>query len=740
MTTTPTPPQADPSAASRAQRAPAQSSSGSPGLPPIDPVKIGLKYMPLLVAVGVISAALGVGVFYVWKEQAPLFRSTVLFQAQGDRASATQTTLREDDKELDRFMNSQAQLMTSREVIDAVLNNPRTVQQAQEWASQFMDGGSFDKRAARQDLADRVSAGALARTKLIALHVDYATPADAYTLAGRFREEYLQTLSNRANLQARNQEEELSRQLTDLNTREQNLKRRRDDLLVSGGIDDLQTNTSAAQKRIENSQFQLTRVQLQIENAESLRQLYSAQLDATAGAIAYPDSLRAEVESDPELRNIRQTITGLEAELSALRQSGIGPNHRTFKGIESRIDAWNQELESKRQELLDSRFRGLYDSIDQQLAGLRAQQDDLLQAIEEAQLRKSEMTQILAQVNDLEAEIGLITNRKNTLQAQLEDYRIVIGLDDAARVTVAQFEQVPDSRHSPKPLVVIPATMVVLLGLTTGLIFLKEILDQRVKGASDITSMPRMRLAGIIPDASEDPVKHEEIALAYHAQDKSALAESFRQMRASLARRMNAAGHRSLAVVPAMPGSGATSIAANLAACCAKSDMKVVLIDANFRKPRLHKIFGIDDAEGLGDLLSGDTVTLEAVLRPTQIPNLSVITAGTTASRSSERLSTPAFSDAIAAATAGADLVIIDTPPAVVSGDGRAIANRVDSSLIVVRAMSETRGLVSRLRNEFTDCRGEFLGVVINGVKAAAGGYLRRNIAATHEYAKSSEA
>lgn len=723
------------SPAPRPRPAPSGPTSGAPGLPPIDPVKIALKYMPLLVAVGVLSGALGVGVFLVWRQVAPTYRSSVIFQAQGVRTEITQTAAGENDKELERFMNTQASSMSSPDIIDAVINDPRTRNDAPDWASQFTQNGNFDLVKARKDLSKRVSANVLSRTKYIELSVDYKTPADAYILAGLVRQAYLKYLNEGKSRSFSNQRAEIGKRVAALSRQEDALKSRRNDLLNANGIDDLQSNTSASQRTIENSQYQLTRVQLSIEDFQSQLQQYRAQLENSAGGIAYPDSLRSEVELDPELRNIRQNITQLQAELGALRQAGLGPNHRSYKATEARIDSWNQELESKRQDLLRTRFDGLIDNLDRQIQALRAQEADLLQTIEEAERRKAEITQIVSQVKDLNNEIQIVTTRKNEAQGQLDNFSLLTQLDDSARITVAGIEKVPDTMYSPKPLIVVPATMVVLLGLTSGLILLREVLDQRVKGPADVTSLNGVKLVGVIPDSSEDPEQHEELALAYHTKGKSVLAESFRQTRSSLARRMNAAGHRSLAIVPAMPGSGATTIATNLATCCAKSDMRVILIDANFRRPKLHKIFNINDGPGLGDVLADQTLDFDSIAQTTDVSNLRVITAGSQELRSSERLSTTAFSDLITYATAHADLVIVDTPPGVVSGDGRSIANRVDSSILIVRAMNETRGLVGRMRNELTDCRGEFLGVLVNGVKSAAGGYLKRNIKATHDYA-----
>ena len=80
------------------------------------------------------------------------------------------------------------------------------------------------------------------------------------------------------------------------------------------------------------------------------------------------------------------------------------------------------------------------------------------------------------------------------------------------------------------------------------------------------------------------------------------------------------------------------------------------------------------------------------------------------------------------------DLVIVDTAPAMVAGDGLALASRCDSVVLVVRALAEKRGLVARIRDQLADTRAEFLGVVVNAVKASAGGYLRRNIRTSYEY------
>jgi Mrp family chromosome partitioning ATPase len=111
-----------------------------------------------------------------------------------------------------------------------------------------------------------------------------------------------------------------------------------------------------------------------------------------------------------------------------------------------------------------------------------------------------------------------------------------------------------------------------------------------------------------------------------------------------------------------------------------------------------------------------------------------VLTAGAPEDRKYERLSGSAMTNLLKSAAANYDLILIDVAPAMIAGDALGLANRCDASMLVVRALGEKRGMVARLRNELTESRAEFLGVVVNAVRSAAGGYLKGNILAAHNY------
>jgi Mrp family chromosome partitioning ATPase len=122
------------------------------------------------------------------------------------------------------------------------------------------------------------------------------------------------------------------------------------------------------------------------------------------------------------------------------------------------------------------------------------------------------------------------------------------------------------------------------------------------------------------------------------------------------------------------------------------------------------------------------------VVQATSTPGLDLLGAGSKEQRVFERLATEAMGELLTKVRMMYDIVLIDVAPAIVAGDGVSLAHRCDSSILVVKAMSEKRGMVARIKNDLTDARSEFLGVIVNAVKSATGGYMKGNIKAAHEY------
>ncbi len=190
---------------------------------------------------------------------------------------------------------------------------------------------------------------------------------------------------------------------------------------------------------------------------------------------------------------------------------------------------------------------------------------------------------------------------------------------------------------------------------------------------------------------------------------------------------------RSLIVTSPSPGDGKSVVATNLAAGLALNGRRILLVDANFRRPMLHTTFVIDNTTGFSDVLN-DIALFEEAVHETEVPNLSVMVSGERPANPTELLESQLFLDFIERALEEYDHVIFDTGPLLVVSDTIAMAPRVDGVITVVRARSNSRGLLMRLRDELRKVKAEHLGVILNAVRSQGGGYYGSSIKTYYAY------
>ncbi|MDI1291003.1 MAG: polysaccharide biosynthesis tyrosine autokinase, partial [bacterium] len=440
-----------------------------------------------------------------------------------------------------------------------------------------------------------------------------------------------------------------------------------------------------------------------------------------------------EVERDPLILDVKSRIASLEQTQQSLLANGYNREHRYFKSLQSQIDGANVNLEDTRRTLLNDRFTSQLDTIRNVIGQRQAQESRLNQNKSELTVRRTNLTRIQSTLDDIRRQIDDSLSAKAEATSKLEEIKMLDSLANANRVIVVQAERPPTEMAFPKLAFMMPLGVILMVGLVGGSVLLRELLDQRVKGPADVFMIPRTRLVGWIPDAAEDPAGQGAVETAFRDRPRGVVAESYRQIRSSLTKRLETGGHKSIMVMSGIPGSGSTATVANLGLAFAATDKRVLIVDANLRRPGLHRVFGLQESPGLADVL-GKSVSLADAVQATSTPNLSVLTVGAKDARLPERLGNDAVSAFLAEAKASYDIILLDAPPAIVAGDGTSLAHRCDAALLVVKAFGEKRGLVARVRNELSDMKGEFLGVVVNSVRSAAGGYMRGNFKAAQDY------
>jgi capsular exopolysaccharide synthesis family protein len=261
------------------------------------------------------------------------------------------------------------------------------------------------------------------------------------------------------------------------------------------------------------------------------------------------------------------------------------------------------------------------------------------------------------------------------------------------------------------------------LGLSFGLLlglaiaFLQEHLDNSVKTPDQIEREFGLPTLGMLGDMREG-----EDRVISKARPQAALAEALRMVRASLQFACVDGQLQSLLVTSAVPGEGKSTIAANLALVMAQKGLRVVLVDADMRSPRQHRIFELPNTIGLSSVIVGQS-TIEDAAYVHPDANLMILTSGPMPPNPAELLESSRARDLVQQLKASCDMVIFDSPPCTTMVDGSSLAAQVDGAILVVRAGHTPRIAVARACQVLRETGTRLLGTILNRVNAQTDQY-----------------
>lgn len=704
----------------------------------IDPIRLLNKYKYLLLAVAAAGAMTGYVANAVLRKVYPLWTPAAVFNCLPPTREVSDLVGAQSQEEMSRFMQTQVRILTSTQVLNRVAEDPALRVNAPNWSRKYekvdpsTGAPAFDTAEALKQLKKDVRARVIPGTNLIEVSMSWHDKHDATAIVGMVRQKYMAILTDQGRAGLDDKIAAIRQTIRALEDEAAGLNGRKESLIAQNQVDTIDNRVETSRQELNDVTGDLIEVQRTLDSGRTRLAQMEAEIN-NPGGIVYGDDLREEVDRQPQISDLRSLIQRIETEQQSLLQSGIARTHRQYVLLQSQLDAARQSLEQKRDEQLRKAFAGELERTRKIVAQFEAQERTLMERRNAAQKRLQDLTRIQSQLNDLDSRIrGVIDNRTRKAD-ELSTLTAQAATASVNRVLLQEQERPPTELSFPQLKLMLPAGIALFVFLTAGVILLIEIVDQRVKGPSDIAIIPRARLLGWVPDAAEDPAGQGAAETAFRDRPRGIVAESFRQLRASVTKRIAASDHRTILVLSGMPASGATSVAANLALSFAAADRKVLLIDANFRRPSLHRVFAVPEAPGLADILGGQR-DLAQCAQATSVANLDLLTAGAKDQRVYERLSSAAMGEVLAKVRAMYDLVLIDVAPAIVGGDAMALAQRCDASILVVRARADKRGMVARIRNELGETRSELLGIVVNAVRSASGGYMKRNIRTAHEY------
>jgi succinoglycan biosynthesis transport protein ExoP len=263
------------------------------------------------------------------------------------------------------------------------------------------------------------------------------------------------------------------------------------------------------------------------------------------------------------------------------------------------------------------------------------------------------------------------------------------------------------------------------LVLSVGLAFGLEFLDNSISTQEQIEERLGLAFLGIVPSMAGKDRAAAHSDLVVFEQPKSAVAECCRAIRTNLYFMSPERPLRSILVTSAGPRDGKTTTAASLAITMAESGHRVLLVDADLRRPRIHSAFKIANTSGLSSLILGEGI-LKETAKSSGVPNLSLLTCGPLPPNPAELLHTEAFKNLLAQMGEQFDRVIIDSPPIGAVADAVVISTQVDGTVLVVKNQVTSREMARRAVKALRDVNARIFGAILNDVDLEArqaGGY-----------------
>jgi polysaccharide biosynthesis transport protein len=483
---------------------------------------------------------------------------------------------------------------------------------------------------------------------------------------------------------------------------------------------------------------------------EKLQQLQQQLSNATADRIAKQSHFELAKDSPPDSLGDILNADGfrdLSAKKLELRRQ-IASLGAVFTPSYSKLQQAQAELNT-----LEGTFQRERDDIVKHIENDYAEaasKEQMLAAAYDAQVRDvTGQGEKLIQYNILKREADSSRQLYDTMLQQTKQATIASAMR-ASNVRVVDPAELPDTPVFPNfPL---NAGLGTFAGMLMGIVIatVRERADRTLQQPGDIKGWTDLPELGAIPSASSSRIAYGRPA-STHADDApprvtrgirpgndfetvtsrqkvSIAAEAFRSALTSiLFIGENGSRPRVIVFTSASPRDGKTSTVSNLALATAEIRRKVLVIDADLRRPRMHNIFDIPNDRGLSDVLRGELseANLAGMVQETRVPGLHILPAGAPTQAAAHLLYSPNFGAMLAGFRAEYDMILIDTPPMLQMTDARVAGRLADAVVLVARSGKTTRDALLAARDRFVEDRIRVLGTILNdwNPKKTLGGY-----------------
>jgi polysaccharide biosynthesis transport protein len=551
-------------------------------------------------------------------------------------------------------------------------------------------------------LAGRVEVEQVGRSYVISLSVLSENPVKAADIANKMAAEYLVTQVEAKYQAAQRATEWLSKRIDEL---------RSEVLEAEAKIVEYRTQNNLVDTTSENNPITLQFFQLntQLALAQAQRAEAEARLSQARSVLGSEGGVAAAslVLSSPLMASLRDQETQLIRELSEMNTT-FGENHPQMVNTRA-------EIQSVRDKMLDEVQRIIQD-LQNEVAVARAREQELNNAMGRLQGDAARVDLAGVELRDLTRDAE--TNRE-LFETFLVRFREIVeqqGLQDAD-ARILSTADTPNFPSHPKTVLFTTITFAASLVLGVLLVFVVERWDSDYgfRSADEIQAALGVRALALVPDLSRRETQGISAEDYLLQKPNSAFAEALQRIRTSLFLTDGEHPPKTILVTSSVPLEGKSTIAAALARQSARSGLKVILIDGDLRRPRLHEVIGLVNQNGLSEVLTGHG-NPEAAIKRDEKSGLDFLPAGVGAVSPPDLFRSSPMKILLEELAAHYDLVIIDTPPVAAVSDSFTLSGIVDKSIYVIRWEQTPRTVALAGIRQMVEAGADIAGIVLSRV------------------------
>jgi polysaccharide biosynthesis transport protein len=418
-----------------------------------------------------------------------------------------------------------------------------------------------------------------------------------------------------------------------------------------------------------------------------------------------------EVVSSPVIGAIKNQEIQLLREKTEKGEK-FGPKHPTMVAI-------NQEIEGLRKKKFQE-IKNIVESMKSKFEVVSSQERSLQAALGRSQSETINRDKVAIQYQVLQQEVDSNRGLYDMLLKRLKETN-VSEENRTVNIHVVDPAEVPKKPAKPRlKLNLLLACLVGLMG-GVGVAFFLEYLDNTIKTPDDLKQYLNIPYLGPVPSFQFDEGRPSS-ELVTLADSKSSASEAYRGLRTGIL--FSTPGHspRSLLITSSGPQEGKTITSSNLAITMAQAGQKILMLDCDMRKPRLHKVFGHERGQGMSNILVGDGDWHKMKL-PTQVPNLEIIPSGPVPPNPAELIGSERMKSLIAEILLEYDRVLIDSPPIVAVTDSVVLSRFVEGVVLAIRVGETARDVIINSIRQLQDVQAHILGAVLNAVNIGKDSY-----------------